>query len=82
MQRFKKFKDNPVMFNNNDDNDDDNNKLNFPAGQPPPPPTFNDFFNAPTAPYEPPPVSHEAPSIFNNQQPTQQEVFPLLQVSK
>ena len=31
------------------------------------------FFNAPTAPYEPLPVSYEAPSIFNDQQLTQQQ---------
>ena len=64
IQRFKKFKDDPVTFNNsnnnNDDDDNNNNKPNYPAG--PALPTFNDFqnlFQTPTPP------SYQVPSVFN-----------------
>ena len=42
IQRFKKFKETPAVFNNSD-NDDDNNKPPKPFGPAPPPPAFSDF---------------------------------------
>ena len=42
IQRFKKFKETPAVFNNSDD-DDDNNKPPKPFGPAPPPPACSDF---------------------------------------
>ena len=54
IQRFKKFKDEPVNFNNSKDNnnDDDNNKPDYP-GSAPPAPTANGFQDLL---YQPPPA--------------------------
>ena len=79
IQRFKKFKDDPIKFNNSDDKNDNDDNNNKPTGQPPPPPTFNDFSEffqmLPAASYEAPPVfqtppatSYETPSVFQPQQ--------------
>ena len=76
LQRFKKFKENPINYNGNDDDDDDSNDSgNNPAGLPPPPPTLNDFsdFFSKPKPFllssPPPPPSQK---IFSTPQiPTQ-----------
>ena len=59
LQRFKKFKENPINCNCKDDDDDNNNdgRIN-PAGPALPPPTFSDFpsfFRKPNPPPPPPP---------------------------
>ena len=69
IQRFKKFKDNPVSFNSSNDNndDDDNNKPNY-LGPVPPAPTANDFQDIPDILFQPPPeISSQ--STFNQSQP-------------
>ena len=55
IQRFKKFKDDPVNFNNSNDNnyDDDNNKPNY-LGPAPPAPKANDFQDIPDILFQPP----------------------------
>ena len=66
IQRFKKFKDEPVNFNNSNDNnnDDDNNKPDYP-GPAPPAPTANGFQDLL---YQPPPAIFSQ-SIFDQSQP-------------
>ena len=69
IQKFKKFKDDPVNFNNSNDNNDDgdNNKPNYP-GPAPPAPTTNDFQDLPDILFQPPPeISTQ--STFNQSQP-------------
>ena len=79
IQRFKKFKDDPINFNNSDDKNDNDDNNNKPTGQPPPPPTFNDFseffqtlpaasYEAPSVFQTPPATSYKTPSVFQPQQ--------------
>ena len=74
-QRFKKFTDDPIIFNNSKDNNDDdnNNKPNFPPGQPLLPHTlydFQDLFDTPLQPttFFQPPASTFDKSSFDQQQ--------------
>ena len=69
IQRFKKFKDDPVNFNNRNDNndDDDNNKPNYPDPAPPPPTAndFQDFFQPPPANFSEPTFNQSQPNFYN-----------------
>ena len=77
IQRFKKFKDDPVNFNsNNNDDDNDDNKPNY-HGPAPPGPTaidFQDFFQPPPVNFSQPtfnqsqPNFYNKPTLFSNQQ--------------
>ena len=66
IQRFKKFKDDPVNFNNSNDNnnDDDNNKPDY-LGPAPPSPTANGFQDL----LYQPPLAIFSQSIFDQSQP-------------
>ena len=87
IQRFKKFKDDPVNLNNSNDNndDDDNNKPIYP-GPAPHAPTVNYFQDLPDILFQPlPEISTQStfnqpqpnfynkPSIFSQQQQQQQQ---------
>ena len=56
LQRFKKFKENPINYNGNDDDDNNSNNDGInPAGPAPPPLTFSDFPSFFPKPQPPPP---------------------------
>ena len=59
LERFKKFKENPINYNGNDDDDNNSNNDGInPAGPAPPPSTFSNFpsfFPKPQPPPPPPP---------------------------
>ena len=84
IQRFKKFKDDPVNFNNSNNNNDDNdnNKPNY-LGPAPPAPTANDFQDLPDILFQPlPEISSQ--STFNQSRPNlyNKPIFSQLQQPK